>query len=139
MREFPTSAALYPATPEALRDIAGVSAHRTVTFTDAGFGARAGADTPLMSLAGTEEWRVSNATALARTLHFASMPVQVLQIFDPATMLDSPQNLAQPWPWADTLQIAAARSVPGSVTLRLAGRHQSPTPYAWRGALFSSV
>ena len=80
---------------------------------------------------------MSNTTALPRTLHFASAPVQILEIYDPATM-DSPQDLAQPWPWADTLQIPAAHSVPGSVTLRLAGTRR-PGSYAWRGALFSSL
>jgi len=139
MREFPSSAALYPQTPAALLDISAVTAHRTVTFTSASAGAALGADAPLISLPAAEEWRVSNTTPVARTLHFPGMPVQLLDMFDPSTM-SGPKLYGQPWLWADTIQIPAANSVPGTVTLRLRGGPQDgSSPYVWGGPLFRSV
>jgi hypothetical protein len=138
-REFPSAPALYPETPAMLRDIASdeIGMRRNIVFTN-GSG-QLGADEPLMQLAAGEEWRVSNTTSLARTLHFSDMPVQVMEIFDPATM-GAPRLVPVPWPWADTIQVPAmieSKSVPGFVTLRFRGGHrESSPPYAYGVELF---
>ena len=139
MREFPSAPALYPPTPAALLDITEIGARRAVTFTSAPggtLGGTLGSDAPQISMPAAEEWRVSNTTQVARTLHFSGMPVQMLNVFDPATM-SAPRLFGNPWPWADTIQIPAATSMPGSVTLRLrGGRREGALPYAWSQALF---
>jgi hypothetical protein len=136
-REFPSAPALYPETPEALRDITEIHTRRNVVFTE-GSG-QPEADDLLLELAAGEEWRVSNTTSLPRILHFSDMPFQAMEIFDPATM-GAPRIVPVPWPWADTIQVPASiesNSVPGSVTLRFrGGRRESSPPYAYGVELF---
>src|SRR5262249_6555335 len=60
------SPALYPPMPASLKDIEGseIGASRNAMFVNSGVAS--GADSPMMTLAAAEEWRVSNSTSLAR-------------------------------------------------------------------------